>query len=87
MGEEGRPQLHAVVQQDEAGDAAVGEERIGIRVGEDSEIPLAVSVAERPPPYPGAQFNRIIENLFEILVLENLIEKYFLVLKSRKDFQ
>ena len=35
----------------------------------------------------GGQFNRIIENLFEILVLENLIEKYFLVLKSQKDFQ
>ena len=33
---------------------------------------------------PGGQFNRIIENLFEnlfeILVLQNLIEKYFLVL-------
>ena len=36
---------------------------------------------------PGGQFNRIIENLFEILVIENLIEKYFLVLKSQKDFQ
>ena len=39
----------------------------------------------------GGQFNRIIENLFEnlfeILVPENLIEKYFLVLKSQTDFQ
>ena len=38
----------------------------------------------------GGQFNRIIENLFEnlfeILVLENFIEKYFLVLKYQKDF-
>ena len=40
---------------------------------------------------PWGQFNRIIENLFEnlfeILVLENIIGKYFLVLKSQKDFQ
>ena len=27
-----------------------------------------------------------LKNLFEILVLDNLIEKYFLVLKSQKDF-
>ena len=29
----------------------------------------------------------IFENIFDILVLENLTEKYFLVLKSEKDFQ
>ena len=28
-----------------------------------------------------------LKNLFEILVLENLIEKYFLVLKCQEDFQ
>ena len=38
-----------------------------------------------------AQFNRNIENhienLVEIVVLENNIENYFLVLKSQQDFQ
>ena len=52
VGEEGRPQLHAVVEEDEAGDAAVGQERVGIRLREDAEVPLAVSVVQRPFPYP-----------------------------------
>ena len=52
MGEEGRPQLHAVVEEDEAGDAAVGQERVGIRLREDAEVPLTVSVVQRPSPYP-----------------------------------
>ena len=40
------------------------------------------------PKSLGGQFNRIIENLFEFfLVLENLIEQYFIVLKSQKYFQ
>ena len=52
MGEEGRPQLHAVVEEDEAGDAAVGQERVGIRLREYAEVPLVVSVVQRPFPYP-----------------------------------
>ena len=50
-----------------------------------------LDVRTQTPPlvnkHTGGQFNRIIENLFEILVLENLIEKYFLVLKSQSIFQ
>ena len=41
--------------------------------------------------FPGAQFNRTIENLFEslfeILVLENIFQKHFIVLGSQKYFQ
>ena len=52
MSEKSRPQLHAVVEEDETGYAAVGEERVGIRLREDAEVPLAVSVVQRPFPYP-----------------------------------
>ena len=58
MGEEGRPQLHAVVEEDEAGYAAIGEERVGIRLREDAEVPLTVSVVQRPFPYPATDLLR-----------------------------
>ena len=49
-------------------------EWISGQIRKNAEYVRRTVVATRAP---GSQFNRIIENIFEILVIENLIEKYF----------